>query len=65
MISKEVVLVIKKPPASAGNTRDADLIPGSERSPGGGNSTPFQNSSLENSMGGGVWQAAVHAVSES
>ena len=27
-----------------------NLIPGSERSPGGGNGNPLQNSSLENSM---------------
>ena len=30
-----------------------------------GNGTPFQYSCLENSMGGGAWWAAVHAVAES
>ena len=65
MISKEVVLVIKNPPANAGDTRDTGSIPGSERSPGVGNGTPFQNSCLENSMSRGVWQATVHSVAES
>ena len=34
-----MVLVVKNLPASAGNTRDMGLIPGSGRSPGGGNGT--------------------------
>ena len=36
--------VIKNPPASAGDTRDMDSIPGSGRSPGGGNGNPLQYS---------------------
>ena len=32
----QVMLVVKNPPANAGDVRDAGLIPGSERSPGGG-----------------------------
>ena len=36
---------------SACNVRDLRLIPGLERSPGGGNSYSFQYSGLENSMG--------------
>ena len=31
------VAVVKNPPANAGDTRDAGLIPGSGRSPGEGN----------------------------
>ena len=31
-----MVLVVKNLPASAGDIRDVDLIPGSGRSPGGG-----------------------------
>ena len=31
-----VALVVKNPPANAGNTRDTGLIPGLGRSPGGG-----------------------------
>ena len=34
-----VILVVKNPPASAGDVRDVGLIPGSERSPGEGNGT--------------------------
>ena len=40
----------KNPPANAGDTRDAGSIPGSERSPGGGNGNPVWYSCLENSM---------------
>ena len=39
--------VVKNPPASAGNMGS---IPGSGRSPGGGNGIPLQYSCLENSM---------------
>ena len=45
-----MVLVVKSPPANAGDIRDAGLIPGSGRSPGGGHSNPLQYSSLENPM---------------
>jgi len=44
------VLVVKNLPANAGNMRDAGLIPGLGRSPGGGHGNPFQNSCLENPM---------------
>ena len=40
-------------------------IPGSERSPGGGNANPLQYSCLENSMNRGALQVAVHGVTES
>ena len=53
-------LVAKNPPASAGDTRDTGLIPGSGRAPGVGNGNPLQNSCLENPMGRGAWQATVH-----
>ena len=45
--------------ASAYNTEDPGLIPGSGRSPGEGNGNPLQYSCLENPMAGGVWQATV------
>jgi len=35
------VLAVKNPPARAGDVRDAGLIPGSGRSPGGGNDNPL------------------------
>ena len=48
--------MIKNPPARAGDTGDAGLIPG------GGNSNPLQYSCLENPMDRGAWQATVHVV---
>ena len=41
--------------ASAYNVGDPGLIPGLGRSPGEGNSNPFQYSGLENPMDGGSW----------
>ena len=42
--ASQVVLVVKNPPAGAGDIRDAGLIPGSGRSPGGGHGIPLQYS---------------------
>ena len=39
-------------------------IPGSGRSPGGGNGNRFQYSCLENPMNRGAWHAIVHEVAE-
>ena len=47
------------------NTADEGLIPGSGRSPGGGNGNPLQYSCLENAMDRGAWRAIVHGVAES
>ena len=63
--ASQVVLVIKKPPANAGDIRDASLIPGSARSPGGEHDNPLQYSCLENPMDKGAWWATVHRVAES
>ena len=60
-----VVLVVKNPPASAGDVRDTGLIPGSGRFPGGGHGKPLQYSCLGNSMDKGAWQATVHRVTKS
>ena len=49
--------MVKKPPANAG---DADLIPGSGRSPGEGNGNLLQDSCLENPMDRGASRATVH-----
>jgi len=38
----QAVLVINNPPVNAGDRRDAGLIPGSGKSPGGGHSHPLQ-----------------------
>ena len=58
-----MVQVVKNPPA--GDIRDSDLIPGSERSPGGGNGNPLQYYCLENHMDRGAWWAMVYRVAES
>ena len=50
---------------SACNARDLDSIPGSGRSPGGGNGNPLQHTCLENSMVRGVQKAAVQQESQS
>ena len=44
----QVALVVKTPPASAGDMRDVGSIPGLDRSPGAGNGNAFQYSCLEN-----------------
>ena len=54
--------MVKNLPANAEDSGDGDLIPGLEKFPGVGNGTLFQYSSLENSMGRGVWRAAVHRL---
>ena len=61
-------LVIKNLPAHAGATGDTGSVPGSGRSPGGGNGNPLQYSCLENPMDRGAWWATkseVHGVIES
>ena len=57
--------MVKKLPASAGDVRDSGSIPGSRRSPGGGNGNPLQDSCLENSMHSGAWWVTVHGVTKS
>ena len=57
--------MVKNPPASAGDTRDEGLIPGSGRSPGVGNVNPLQYSCLGNSMDRGPWWATAHGVAKS
>ena len=47
--ASQAVLVVKNPPASAGEVRDMGLIPGSGRSPGEGHGNPLQYSWLEES----------------
>ena len=57
--ARPVAPQVKNPPANAGDTRDAGLIPGLGRSPGEGNGYPLQYSCLENSVDRGAWWAAV------
>ena len=49
----------------ASNEGDPGSIPGSERSSGEGNDSPFQYSCLENSMDRGTWGVTVHGVAKS
>ena len=53
------MLVVKNPPADAGDVRDAGSIPGSGRSPEGGHGNPLQYFCLENPMDRGTWRATV------
>ena len=52
-----MALVVKNPPANAGDTEDVGLIPGSGRSPGEADSNPLQYYCLENPMDRGAWWA--------
>ena len=49
---------------SQANAEDMGSIPGSGRSPGGGNGNPLQYSCLENPMDRGAWWAIVHGVAK-
>ena len=61
----QVPLVVKSPPASAGDIRNAGSIPELGRSPGGGHGHPLQYSCLENPMDRGAKQATVPGVAKS
>ena len=53
--------MVKSLPANAG---DEGLIPGSGRSPGGGNGNPLQYSCLGNPMDRGPLRATVHGATK-
>ena len=59
-----MALVVKNPHASTGGIRDVGLIPGSGRSPGGGNGNPLQYSCLEDPRDREAWQATFHRVAQ-
>ena len=52
--ASQVALVVKNPPANAGDIHDANSTPGSGRSPGGGHGNSLQYSCLENPMDRGA-----------
>ena len=52
--ASQVALVVKNPPANAGDIRDVGSVPGLGRSPGGGHGNPLQYSCLENPKDRGV-----------
>ena len=53
---------VKNLPASAGDTVDVASIPGSGRSPGGGNGNPLPYSCLKSPTDRGAWWATVHGI---
>ena len=63
--ASQVALVVKNPPANAGDAGDPGSIPGSERSPGGEHGNPLQYSCLENPVDREAWHATVNRVAES
>ena len=60
--SFQVALMVKNPPANAG---ESGAIPGLGRSPRGGNSNPLQDSCLENSMDRRAWWVTVQGAAKS
>ena len=63
--ASQVTLVVKNPPANAGDKRDAGSIPRLGRSSGGGHGNALQYSCLGNPMDRGAWWATVHGVTKS
>ena len=57
-----MALVVKNLPANAGDIREASLIPGLGRSPGGGCDNLLQYSCLETPMDRGAWWATTHRL---
>ena len=58
MGASQVALVVKNPPAIAGDVRDVGSVPGLGRSPGGGHGNLLQYSCLRNPMDSGAWWVA-------
>ena len=63
--ASQVALVVKNPPANAGDIRDVDSLPRSGRSTGGGHGNLLQYSCLENPMNRGALWATVHRIAKS
>ena len=57
-------LVVETVKASAYNAGDLGSIPGSGRSPGGGNGNPLQYSRQENPIDIGAWWTTFHRVAK-
>ena len=56
--------MVKKLPASAGDTGDVGSVPELGTYPGGGNDTPLWYSCLQSPMDRGAWWATVHEVAK-
>ena len=61
-IPSQLAVAVKNPPPNEG---DLSSIPGSGRSPGGGNGNPLQYCGLEDPMDRGAWWATAHGVEKS
>ena len=57
--------VVKNLPTNVGDIRVVSLVPGSGRSPGGGNGNPLERSCRGNPRDGGAWWAAIYGVAQS
>ena len=62
IVQHQVALVVKNLSANEGGLRDAGLISGLRRSPGGGHGNLLQYSCLENPTDRGAWRAMIHRV---
>jgi len=62
--ASQVALVVKNPPANAGDIRELGSIPGLGRFLGGGHGNPIQYSCLENPTDRGAWWATVHGIAK-
>ena len=62
--ASQVALVVKNPPANAGDIRELGSVPGLGRFLGGGHGNPLQYSCLENPMDRGAWRATVHGIAK-
>ena len=58
-------LVVKNPPAHAGDIREVGSIPGLGRSHGKGHGNPLQYFCLQKAMDRGAWPTTVHRVTQS
>ena len=64
-MASQVALVVKNPPANAGDVRDGGSVPGLGRLPGGRHDNPLQYSCLKNPMDRGAWSATFCGVRQS
>ena len=60
----KVALVVKNPPANAGDIRDVGSIPGLGRYLAEGHGNPLHYSCLEDPVDRGVWWARVHRAAK-
>ena len=62
--ASQVALVVKNPPAKAGDLREEGSVPGLGRAPGGGHGNPLQYSCLEHPTDRGALQAMAHSIAK-